>query len=54
MNIITDYSQLKLLVELAWYRDAEDINTSMVIDEWLSHLTEKEQDDENTPKSLST
>ena len=54
MNIITDYSQLKLLVELAWRKGEEDLNPSMVIDEWISQLAEKEQRDENTPKSLST
>ena len=54
MNIVTDYNQLKLLVELAWYRDAEDLNPSMVIDTWLSQLAEKEQKNENTSVPLST
>jgi hypothetical protein len=53
MNIITNYSQLKLLVELAWRRGEEDLNPSMVIDAWLSQLAEKEQEDENTSVPLS-
>lgn len=54
MKIITNYSQLKLLVELAWRKAAEDINTSMVIDEWLYQLAEKKQDDEDKTIPLST
>ena len=54
MKIITDYNQLKLLVELAWHRGAEDLNPSMVIDEWLFQLAEKEQKNENTSVPLST
>ena len=54
MKIITDYNQLKLLVELAWYRDAEDVSPDMVIDEWISKLAEKEQKDENKTVPLST
>ena len=54
MKIITDYNQLKLLVELAWYRDAEDVSPDMVIDEWLFQLAEKEQKNENKTVPLST
>ena len=54
MKIITDYNQLKLLVELAGHRGAEDLNPSMVIDTWLSQLAEKEQKNENTSVPLST
>lgn len=54
MKIITDYNQLKLLVELAWHRGAEDLNPDMVIDTWLSQLAEKEQKDENKTIPLST
>lgn len=54
MNIITDYNQLKLLVELAWHRGAKDLNPSMVIDAWLSQLAREEQKDEDKTISLST
>ena len=54
MKIITDYNQLKRLVELAWYRDIGYVSPDVVIDEWLSQLAEKEQKNENKTVPLST
>ncbi len=52
INIITDREQLNILIEIA--QDNPSFPSDEVIDEWLSQLAEKEQKNENTPKSLST
>ena len=52
INIITDREQLNILIEIA--QDNPSFPSDEVIDEWISKLAEKEQDNENKTVPFST